>query len=108
MSRKEKEDGPIGLDGIPGSRLTRWSAIGWERVKADLIQHDGIKLIGGSREVRDQAWRWVRYEEDKARRLSGQPEKQDAQTSRAVVVIAKPASARRGSLMRFWRWITRR
>jgi hypothetical protein len=50
----EESDAPLGLEGIAASRLKRWSGPGLERVKADLVDHDGIKLIGGSREVRDR------------------------------------------------------
>ena len=42
----------------------RWEGYGVELIKNDLMNHDGIKLVGGSPEVRKQAWDWVREREE--------------------------------------------
>ena len=44
------------------ARYTRWKELGVERVRADLLQ-GGHQLVGGSPEVREEAWSWVKAQE---------------------------------------------
>lgn len=44
------------------ARHARWGEIGLERVKADLLA-GGHKVVGGSPEVREEAWAWVKEQE---------------------------------------------
>lgn len=45
------------------NRIAAWETRGVEAIKNDLMHHDGIKFVGGSPEVRDQAWAWVHEQE---------------------------------------------
>lgn len=54
------------IEGIPTDRRSHWERYGWEAIKADLI-NGGFRLVGGPPEVRDQAWLWVRYMEEKSK-----------------------------------------
>jgi hypothetical protein len=45
------------------ARFDRWEKLGLERVKADLIHTGGRREVGGSPEVRELAWEWVRIRE---------------------------------------------
>jgi hypothetical protein len=44
------------------ARFARWETYGLERIKADLL-NGGLRLVGGTREVREVAWEWVRIKE---------------------------------------------
>ena len=54
------------LEGISPERITRWAQLGVDVVKHDLL-NGGYRFVGGPPEIRDQAWRWVRYEEARKR-----------------------------------------
>lgn len=47
-------------------RHERWEALGLDRVKHDLL-NGGFRLVGGSPEVREEAWAWVRSKEAAAK-----------------------------------------
>ena len=44
------------------NRFARWEKIGLERIKADLL-NTGSRWVGGTREVRELAWEWVKKKE---------------------------------------------
>lgn len=44
-------------------RFEQWEKLGVSRVKADLENTGGVREIGGTQEVRDLAWKWVRMKE---------------------------------------------
>jgi hypothetical protein len=44
-------------------RFEQWEKLGLDRVKNDLIQTGGMREIGGTQEVRDWAWQWVKMKE---------------------------------------------
>lgn len=48
------------------ARFGRWEKFGLERIKDDLLS-GGHKLVGGSLEVRELAWEWVRQKEKEMR-----------------------------------------
>src|SRR4051794_14160212 len=48
------------------ARFDRWEQMGLDRVKADLVQTGGTREVGGSSEVRNLAWEWVRMKETAA------------------------------------------
>lgn len=50
------------------ARHARWEQLGVERVKSDL-QAGGHRLVGGSPEVRTEAWAWVKAKESAAKEI---------------------------------------
>lgn len=44
-------------------RFARWEGMGLDRVKADLVHNRGSGQVGGSHEVVNLAWEWVRMKE---------------------------------------------
>jgi len=52
------------------ARFERWEKLGLDRVKGDLVQTGGIREVGGSPEVRELAWEWVRLKEAEAGALA--------------------------------------
>lgn len=47
------------------ARFEQWEKLGLDRVKSDLTNTGGTQAIGGTQEVRDLAWEWVRMKENK-------------------------------------------
>jgi hypothetical protein len=45
------------------ARFDRWGKLGLDRVKADLVQNGGRREVGGTTDVRELAWEWVRMKE---------------------------------------------
>jgi hypothetical protein len=45
------------------ARFDRWEEFGLDRVKADLVHNGGRGEIGGTNDVRELAWEWVRMKE---------------------------------------------
>jgi hypothetical protein len=54
------------------ARFARWEQMGLDRVKADLVQTGGIREVGGSLDVRELAWEWVRMKEAEAQAAANQ------------------------------------
>jgi hypothetical protein len=50
------------------ARHARWKELGLDRVKADLLD-GGYRLVGGSPEVREEAWAWVRAQEESGKEV---------------------------------------
>lgn len=50
------------------ARHTRWKELGLDRVKQDLLD-GGHRLVGGSPEVREEAWAWVKAQEAAAKEV---------------------------------------
>lgn len=65
------DEAPLELAGIPPDRLQLWMIFGVGQVKNDLEQTGGMRVVGGHAEIRQQAWRWVHYEEAKRLRRPG-------------------------------------
>jgi hypothetical protein len=63
------------------ARFERWKKLGLDRVKHDLVHTKGTVVVGGTLEVQELAWEWVRMKE--AERAKAR-EKQDE------VVTLKP------------------
>jgi hypothetical protein len=47
------------------ARYEKWEKLGVDRVKADLTATGGIRDVGGTPEVKQMAWDWVRMKENK-------------------------------------------
>jgi hypothetical protein len=47
------------------ARYEQWEKLGLDRVKSDLVQNQGIGVVGGTAEVQEMAWEWVRMKENK-------------------------------------------
>lgn len=56
------------LHGINPVRIANWEKHGVEAVEADLTYNQGTTYVGGPPEIKEQAWRWVRF-----RKSLGQP-----------------------------------
>lgn len=63
----EGDEAPAELADISPTRLRRWAELGLAQVKADLEQTGGMRVVGGPPEVRQQAWKWVAYQEAQAK-----------------------------------------
>jgi hypothetical protein len=59
----DDDEVPEELADISPTRLKRWSELGLAQVKADLEHAGGARVVGGTAKVRQQAWRWVEYQE---------------------------------------------
>jgi hypothetical protein len=46
-------------------RYEKWEKLGLDRVKSDLVNTGGIREVGGTPDVKDMAWEWVRMKENK-------------------------------------------
>lgn len=49
------------IEGISAARIASWERYGVDAIEADLVHNGGHRYVGGPPEVREQAWRWVRY-----------------------------------------------
>ena len=54
------------------SLFNRLEKLGLDRVKSDLVQTGGMREVGGSLDVRELAWEWVRMKEAEASAASKQ------------------------------------
>ena len=79
---------------ISPTRIAAWEKCGYEAIKADLI-NGNFRLVGGPPEVREQAWRWVRFKErdsEMAKRDTQRPppaKMSAAQKRRALEIFGK-------------------
>jgi hypothetical protein len=82
------------------ARFERWEKLGLDRVKHDLVHTRGIVVVGGTLEVQELAWEWVRMKE---------AEQAKAQEKRDEVVTLTPGIwGRSVNLKEAGRWIRRR
>jgi hypothetical protein len=47
------------------ARFEQWEKVGLDRIKSDLVHTKGTMVVGGSLEVQEWAWEWVRMKENK-------------------------------------------
>jgi hypothetical protein len=47
------------------ARHEKWEKLGVDRVKSDLMHTGGIRDVGGTPDVKEMAWEWVRMKENK-------------------------------------------
>lgn len=55
------------------ARFDRWEKLGLDRVKADLVHNGGRGEVGGTNDVRELAWEWVRKKEAEVATAAKQP-----------------------------------
>ena len=55
------------LEGISPNRILNWERFGVDLIENDLKNKDGIRYVGGTHEVKTQAWRWVNHVREKQR-----------------------------------------
>jgi hypothetical protein len=81
----------VGLEDITEHRLKKWEKLGVDRVKADLLS-GAYRVVGGTKEVRAQAWRWVRFQEteEKAREAAEREKAEATKVRSSVTVKAAP------------------
>jgi hypothetical protein len=89
------------LHGINPLRISNWEKHGVDAVKAALVHNHGSTYVGGPPEVKEQAWRWVRYRKAFVQRA--EPEVLSLKPSIWGVGIDLKAAARK---MRKW-WHSR-
>jgi hypothetical protein len=55
------------------ARYEKWEKLGVDRVRADLAATGGIRDVGGTPDVKQMAWNWVRMKENKPPKTPAKP-----------------------------------
>jgi hypothetical protein len=63
LSGKMQKEEKAMNDEARKARFGQWEKDGLDRIKSDLEQTGGIRVVGGTKEVTDLAWEWVQMKE---------------------------------------------